>query len=354
VVVTDSDTAGGSARTAARAARRSRIVVPALLAASLGCNALALVLPFMDMDAFLKGTTVYSLPNSVRLLWDAQLYLIAGLVVGFSIVFPFAKLAAQGWIWFRMTAPRPRATLLAWLERLGKWSFLDIFVVCVILILTSDQLLVGATPRIGLYVFVAAIGLSMVSAAIIAAVLHEPEAAGSGRRILAAQPGWPRWVVPPLLLATGGSLAAAVAVPYLKIHQFLLAGHAFSILRSVTALWAESFHGTSLLVAVTLVAMPVASVAAMGVVWFAPLTDAGRHRLRRVLDLTWQWSMLDVFGLALLVFLLEGRDLIKTEIRLGLPLFLGAALTLTATHVVVTWSSGRRRLARPRAGPGGG
>jgi paraquat-inducible protein A len=318
-------------------------VVPALLAVSLACNVLALVLPFMEMDVFLKGTTVYSLPNSVRLLWDARLYAIAALVVGFSIVFPFAKLTAQGWIWFATTAPGPRAALLTWLERLGKWSFLDIFVVCVILILASDQFLVGATPRIGLYVFVAAIGLSMLSAAIIAAILHGPPDAAGPRRILATRAGRPRWVVPPLLLATGGGLAAALAVPYLEIDQFLLAGHAFSILRSVTALWAESFYGTAVLVAVTLVAVPVTSVAAMGVVWFAPLTAAGRHRWRRVLDLAWQWSMLDVFGLALLVFLLEGRDLIKTEIRSGLPLFVGVAILLSATHVVVVWSSGRGR-----------
>lgn len=316
--------------------------MPALLIASLACNALALVLPFMEMSRFLGSTKVYSLPRSVELLWEAKLHAIAVLVLGFSIVFPFAKLFAQGWSWFGRTSSSLRRTTLSWLERLGKWSFLDIFVVCIILILTTDQFLVGATPKYGLYLFIAAIALNMTSAALIAVDLHDASGSGANRQVLARRPGWPRWTIPPFLVATAGVLTAALTVPYLEIDQFLLAGHAFSVTQSVRALWAESFHGTAVLVAVTLVAMPIVSVLLMAIVWFVPLTETGRWRCRRALELSWQWSMLDVFALGLIVFLLEGRDLIDTEIRPGFPWFLGAAVGLTTTHVLIVWLSGRR------------
>jgi hypothetical protein len=40
--------------------------------------------------------TAYSLPNSVNMLWDSGLHLLAVLVVAFSVRFPFAKLPVLG------------------------------------------------------------------------------------------------------------------------------------------------------------------------------------------------------------------------------------------------------------------
>jgi paraquat-inducible protein A len=314
------------------------VLVPSLLASSLACNIAAVTLPFMEIRRSLEGRSIYSLPRSVELLWEADLYVIAGLVAGFSIVFPFLKLLGLGWAWFGIIPARRRIRLLAWLERLGKWSFLDPFIVAVILILSSDQFFIGASPRVGLYVFIAAIALSMVAAAVIVDLTRERQEQGR-RRALAAASGWERWAIPPLLVATAVGLIAAYVVPYMSIDELWLAGHSFTILRSITALWMESLYATAVLAGVTLVGAPLFSVLVIAVLWFRALTPRGVYRWRRVLEFTWQWSMLDVFGLALLVYLLEGDKLISTEIQPGLYVFASAVAALTILHGIVLWAS---------------
>jgi paraquat-inducible protein A len=331
-----------AAHTLARRRGPARIVVPALLAASLACNVSALFLPFMEIAAFLRGRTPYSLPRSVALMWEADLYAIAVLVLAFSIAFPFAKLAVLAWAWFLATDPAPLRAILRRIEPLGKWSFLDIFIVCVILILSNDQIFVRAEPRIGLYSFVAAIAMSMISAAMIDACTREPDRAGGGApAALAARPGWARVGVPVLLLLALVAIFVALVAPFLEVSQFLLAGHAYGLWRAVEALWSDGAYVPAVLAALTLVAAPLASIAAMGVVWFARLSGAGRRRWRRAVETTWQWAMLDVFGLAVLVFMIEGRAVIATEAKPGLYAVVGAIAVMTASRIVIVRCSRR-------------
>ncbi len=314
-----------------------------LLAVSLVCNITALIIPFMEINIFLKGKELYSLPHSVKLMWEADLFLIAILVVGFSIVFPFVKLALLGRIWFLMKNPVARRALLERLEPLGKWSFLDIYIVCIILVLTNDQVFIGADPRVGLYLFVAAISMSMVTAMLMepSTRLEQEILGADDPRSLASIRDWQRWVVPPLLAMSLVGLLAAIGLPYLEISQFLMAGRSYSIVVSVGALWSQDAYVVSIAVAVTLITLPLLSVLAMVFVWFARLDRARRRRWNRLVQATWQWAMLEVFGLALLVFLLEGRSLVKTEIKPGLWLVVGATAVVALTRIVVDRRSNR-------------
>ncbi len=312
------------------------LVVPILLAVSLCCNVTALIVPFLEIEVFLRGTSTYSLPHSVRLMWEARLYVIALLIVGFSILFPLAKLAAMTSIWFFMREPGPRRALLERIEPLGKWSFLDIFIVISILVLTNDQLFVGATPVVGLYFFVVAIVLSMIAAMVIERLSRpQPRPDPGRRRSLASQPGRPRWIVGSLLVLSVPALAAAVELPFLKITPLFLSGDAYSIRRSVGTLWSDDAYVLAVIVAGTLIAVPVACVVACFTVWFRGLDRHGRRRWRVRLAAMWQWTMIDVFGLALLAFLTEGDDLIRTQVKQGLYLIVAAAVVLTLTYVLV-------------------
>ncbi len=150
-------------QTLAHAYGRAGVWLPAMLLVSFICNVLAVIIPFMQIDAFLRATQTYSLPRSVQLMWASGLYVVAIAVVAFSIVFPFFKLFSLTWVWFRVTdAPRRRRWIEV-LEHLGKWSFLDIYVVVVILVLTNDQFFISAAPLAGVYFFLGAITLSMLS-----------------------------------------------------------------------------------------------------------------------------------------------------------------------------------------------
>ena len=79
------------------------------------------------------------------------------------MVFPFAKLATLAFIWFRPLTERERVDALRWLELLGKWSMLDVFVVAILIVAAKLRDLTQVQPRIGIYLFALAIVLSMLS-----------------------------------------------------------------------------------------------------------------------------------------------------------------------------------------------
>jgi len=292
---------------------RTRLLGGAMLGASFACNVAVLFLPFMELRKGL-GTEPYSLIRSVRMMWSSGLYVLAVLVVGFSVVFPFAKLAVLAALCAgRRLGPRGHAAL-GWVERLGKWSMLDVFLVCLILTLTAGQLLVGAKPLAGIPLFVAAIMLSIVTGNLFA------------NRVEPQPPQTPRlggW----MLTLAGLALAGTLAMPFLKIHDWLLADRAYSILTLSATLLGTGAWTAGAVATIFLVIAPL-------VTWALELQLWRQQRRNEAADRTWlrllawrRWSMLDVFGLALAVFLVEGDQLMHTEVRWG-ALFLVAIVAI--------------------------
>ncbi len=278
---------------------------PWLILVAFALNVAAVLLPFMDMRRGLGSTRTYSLPHSVQLLWDSKLYVLAVVVVAFSVVFPFVKLLVLAGI----VTGRGRSRL-AFVERFGKWSMLDVFLVCLMLALANDQLLVSATPRIGILCFTCAIALSMVTSAWMqarlgTAPLRQAPGAAVLRRLLVWQ-----WL---LLLLLGGALL----VPFLEIDDWLLSDHPVSIAIAIAGLWETGARELAIVIALFLVVAPVGC----GLLTIHVLRRlergrpaAGARRLRAVLR---HWEMLDVFALALGIFLVEGRAFVKTELSWG-------------------------------------
>ena len=152
-----------------------------LICASLLCNVSALALPFMQLGKGMNNEA-YTLLHSVALLWSNELYVLSLLVIGFSILFPFAKLGILSWV---LGSKKDDALKRPWLERverLGKWSMLDVFLVSIILSLASKQFLVAAKPQSGLTLFIAAVMLSMAAGELISRkLLPHPQAPGAAR-----------------------------------------------------------------------------------------------------------------------------------------------------------------------------
>ena len=74
---------------------------------------------------------------------------------------------------------------------------------------------------------------------------------------------------------------------------------------------------------------------ALLVIWFGKFNPVHRGRMEGTVGFLSHWSMLDVFGLALLVFLVEGDALICTEIQPGLFLLSGAIAVNIISSIVV-------------------
>lgn len=305
-----------SAAPASSLSNRRRRLAFSLLGVSLACNVAALLTPFMNVRIGFS-TKPYSLFSSVEMMWSTELYVLAVLIVAFSVVFPFAKLAILAWVVAAPAIDLRRRHWLVAVERLGKWSMLDVFLVCLILTLTSGQLLVGAEPLIGIPLFVLAILLSMTCGELLTASLHDDTGAHAKPPLRAGA----------YLALSALCLAGTIGLPFLRINDWKLSNHAYSVVTVVPTLWKEGSILSALIVGLFLIIAPIAAWLASARWWWcrragqpAPLSHARARLMRR-------WSMLDVFGLALAIFLVEGDYLMKTEVRWG-ALFLVALLAL--------------------------
>lgn len=141
--------------------------IPLIVVLSLGLNITALALPFMVMTKAIFFEDEYSLLHSVELMWTNGFYLLAAVVFLFSVIFPFFKLGAMGVCWFKPMSAAGRAKFLGIIGWLGKWSMLDVFIIATLLTMTQAKALLDAEPRAGLYLFAAAILLSMTASVLI-------------------------------------------------------------------------------------------------------------------------------------------------------------------------------------------
>lgn len=316
----------------------------AFLLAALGLQVAALQLPFVRVSVFLAGEQDYRLVHTAQLMWEAKLYLLAALIAGFSVIFPFVKIMGIAAAWIGMRPGRARSGLLAALGELGKWSMIDPLAVCLLIVLASDQWAVAADTKPGVICFLAAVTIAMVLSAIAKHVDrvsaghgHEPAASDSGR--IALRGAW-IVVVPVMLLVAAAAFAATIDLPLLQVHQFLLKDNAFGLVDAGRSLFTHRQWALGLLVWGGLIVVPAAVIAAKFAFWAIPWRGASAERAWHVVGMIREWSMLEVFAVALALFLTEGGGFIQTQARTGFQVLVGAIGAQVAS-TLVAWCAFR-------------
>lgn len=132
-----------------------------LLASALVLLAAGLILPILEVEAFLLFRDPVSILDGVALLWADGEWLVAAVVLAFSAVFPTAKIAAALALWIRLrrrhrVAPRWARLLAA----IGRWSMLDVFVVALAVFSVKASALGEAHVGRAILPFLAAISLT--------------------------------------------------------------------------------------------------------------------------------------------------------------------------------------------------
>ena len=147
--------------------RRSFLLGLLILGATV-CLVLGLTLPIMRLTRFYVWTDVHSLISVVRELYLSGEYILAGIILLFSIVFPFLKLLYLLALYSLREVGRSHSG--RWLKRmsgLGKWSMLDVLVLALLIFYAKATNLADATSMPGIYLFAAAVILTMIATAII-------------------------------------------------------------------------------------------------------------------------------------------------------------------------------------------
>jgi len=121
------------------------------------------VLPIMTVERFLFLSSEVSILQGVEELWSEDEVFLAVVIGTFSVLLPAVKLALALYLWFQAEAGSRRLhRVLILLEMTGRWSMLDVFVVALLVVAIRTSLIDDVTVHPGVYVFTAAIVLSLV------------------------------------------------------------------------------------------------------------------------------------------------------------------------------------------------
>ncbi len=149
--------------------------------------------------------------------------------------------------------------------------------------------------------------------------------------------GFDRWLGLVLVLALV-LLGLGLFLPAIKISSFIFISREFSLVESVFS-FIEA--GNYFLFAVTFIfsiAFPAFKIATGLVLWHAAdISGAPAKSLLNGLSAASKWSMLDVFIIALVVLVADGRLLTGADIRVG-------AIVFSASVLVSTWAVRRLSL----------
>ncbi|HCA39500.1 MAG TPA: hypothetical protein DEO92_07465 [Phycisphaerales bacterium] len=313
-----------------------RICVPALLITSAVLNVIALLpeVPFLIINSFFAKSLAgdYSILKVVQLLWEHKLYPLVVLVVGFSILFPPVKLILATISMYRSMTVPGRERLLSALGHLGRWSLLDVYVSLLLLLVLSKESFVGVTVEYGLYCFLGAIVLSMIAGIILHEMSRRSASAAAPMPIDHVRPlivwaGWQGVVATVIASAAIVVIAMTFSSPMFQVDQFLLKSNIWSLKDGITFLFTDGLPLFASVMFLFLVVGPVLVMLMLLVSLYVPLPRQWRRRTYLMMRYTGEWSMLDVFSLAMVLYLSEQTNFVKLIIMPGTwYLFVSVAL----------------------------
>ena len=281
--------------------------------------AVALALPTVTFDTIISEVETYSIYGGIESFWTDGNYILASIVFLFSIVFPIAKLLALSAILLRRGTETARHATVEWLELLGKWSMLDVFIIAVFV--GAIRLgIAEATSRPGIYVFAAAIALSMFGT-----VLVGRWVSGRRPRPLHESPALRSWPARLLTTLASTALVFAFVEMILQVERKILFVPIVNKIDVPRTAWdLAQNEETFLALALALLVLTTSSLRALLLLrlrWL-PGGSPWTRRLALTLD---EWAMLDVFGLALVITYVKLDELTETTLLAGFWWVLAAA-----------------------------
>jgi paraquat-inducible protein A len=298
-------------------------LVVLLIIASLYFNILALSTKFLTIHHVAISNEIYSLFGAVALMWSYDMYIVAVLIVGFSIIFPFVKLIALFIVCFVVKCAKKRCKTITVIEALAKWSMLDVFVVCILLVLTNDQIFVSSEPEIGVYYFLLAIFISILCAMLVDNLCETTYPAAAQnlsvklKFVVKHFTSSERIIIITLLILSILFFAFAISFNYIRVSDFFLISNSFSILQTCIALDKVS-PILAWFVGFVLILFPIMIFNYTFTFWTTSYHPKFHFAIVQLLKFLGKFMMLDVFFLALILVLLEGHIIISTESMPGL------------------------------------
>lgn len=287
-----------------------------------------------------------SIFNSVGELWKAGSYPLAILIVITSICWPYIKLALSMYAWVLPIRKGPRGLrrrerLIEWLDMLGKWSFVDIIVLIIMMVAMNMRIVTNGgrdvteiflVPLWGFYGFVFA---SILSLSITHVILHlhrrvmygqeedmkknersnSISSADSGRGLGRTAPKRPTAAVGLLLLAAFvllmiGSFLETFVFIYEKVgeheeRRYSLISIGMSIQSSAKDASQFGIRFIQAFYFILVLAAPLWNVVLFAVLYFKPMASRNQRRLMFITEITFAWGAIEVYFISAIFSVLQ-------------------------------------------------
>jgi paraquat-inducible protein A len=129
-------------------------LIPVLLVAALLLFGTGIFFPFFHVTKLWVFDDAVSVVGGIITLFHEGEYFLFTVLTLFTLVFPCVKLGLLGVIWLEREHDLAKVRRLhRWVESLGKWSMLDVFVVAILIVAMKSAGVADIHIGIGLYLF---------------------------------------------------------------------------------------------------------------------------------------------------------------------------------------------------------
>ncbi len=295
-----------------------------------------LTLPAFSNDRLAQGTESLSILGGALQLGASGSVAFMFVIILFSAVFPVAKLLAMLTVWlFRFDVNTEERTM-HWLEILGKWSMLDVFVIATTIGAAHLELLNRTTTETGIYVFGLAILLSMLASIFLRERLKTRielvmARVGFAERLFGIALG-----ALSLVLFFGG-----VLLPLFTIEKWVFWNKEYSLLTALPQMLAEREFLLPLAIFVFVILLPLCRFVGLTATRMLARPPRALVKLAFAFE---KWTMWEVYALALIIVSVKLADFTTIEFRLGFWLI----MAVVPLSLLDGWLFRRRlELSRP-------
>jgi paraquat-inducible protein A len=127
----------------------------------------------------------------------------------------------------------------------------------------------------------------------------------------------------------------ALSMPLMKVEKMVFWKNEYSVIAGVHGLWEQGQYVLAIILFFFSVVFPLVKLAALGLLWLAPLAEQRRQAVLRWLGILGKWSMLDVFVVAILIVLVKLGPLAKVQPERGVYWFAAAIFLSMITSMYV-------------------
>ncbi len=309
-----------------------------LLVLSVVLFVIGITQPVVTFEKLIVKKNTFSIISGILALYKQNHVFLGVVVTLFSICFPLVKYIAMIIIWFGKFTEKRSRKFLRTLKLLGRWSMLDFFVTLIAVGSMQLGILAKATIRHGIYFFGAAIFLSIVVSFLIGHLIPEPKE--KVKRFI--QHLKKEWTIPVVAVAGLIVFGIALFLPLMSLEKWEFWKSGYSLLSGSFSFISggQSLLGYTILIFVIL--LPVLQFLSIIFLYLFLLFGWKGHKILKVFLFFDDWSMIDVFALSLLVFLLKSSSGIKVSIHTGFWLLMVTAVVSIYISIRMTVISIRK------------